>query len=741
MYKLFDKYILRTPIFPVNYFFKLTQNDIISDEQLINEFNNPIISEAIYLASPVLHKEIEKWTNSETKNDKEKAKIINSFLKYLSRLSSRSTPFGLFGGSTIGNIANQDVIIKESQKNRRHTRLDMNLTGLLIKHIEKDIFIKNQLLFYPNTSLYIMGNQLRYVESNYKNNDVLVHQIVEVENSLYLDKILNYSKDGLKINDIANIIIDSEITLEEALEFIYELIDNQILISELGQTVSGAENLDKILSVLDTINYIDELKNKIKLIKEKLTQLDLKIGNTINLYVEIITVLESLEIKFNEKFIFQTDLYSNTKHNSLNSDVNVTLYESLLLLNKISSPNENNNLKEFKKSFFERYENREMPLSLVLDEENGIGYPIKSYKSDLNPLIDDLFFKVQPTTETKNIEWSKMHTILLKKLVDSIQDKARFIELNANDYNDFPINWDNLCDTFSTISQIISINGNKKILIEAFIGSSAGNLLGRFCHGNSEINSFISEIVDFETNISSDKIVAEIIHLPENRIGNILMRPSFRKYEIPYLSKSSKPIENQILLNDILISVRNNKIVLKSKSKNKEILPRLTTAHSYSNSSLPVYHFLCDMQFNDKRCFLNFDWGSLKDEFSFFPRVVYKAAILSTAKWKISTEKIKEIMKISNKKALIEKIKEWCTAEDIPQYVYLVEGDNKLLINLFNLQTLDMFFSEIKNKNIIILEEFLFENEFICNDDKKEGYVNEFIFSFYNNTTNKTHNN
>jgi hypothetical protein len=293
-----------------------------------------------------------------------------------------------------------------------------------------------------------------------------------------------------------------------------------------------------------------------------------------------------------------------------------------------------------------------------------------------------------------------------------------------------------LQDTFSTISQIVSLNGNKKIIINAFVGSSAGNLLGRFCHGDPEINEFINEIVHFETNNNSDKIVAEIIHLPENRLGNILMRPSFRKHEIPYLSKSSKSNENQILLDDILISVRNNKIALKSKNKNQEILPRLTTAHSYSNSSLPIYRFLCDMQFNEKRSFLNFDWGSLKDEFSFFPRVVYKDTILSTAKWKIETEKIKEIMKISSEITLLEMVKEWSKTENLPQYVYLVEGDNKLLLNLLNISMLNMFFSEIKNKKTFVLEEFLFENDFSCFDEKKEGYVNEFIFSFYNDANN-----
>jgi hypothetical protein len=736
MYKLFNKYILRTPIFSINYFFKLTQNEVISDEQLIHEFNNPVISEAIYLASPILYKEIEKWSKSKIRDEKEKKKIKNSFLKYLSRLSSRPTPFGLFAGSSIGNIIDHDLIVIESQHNKRHTRLDMNLTGLLIKYLDKDIQVKNQLLYYPNTSLYISGNQLRYVESNYKDNDVLVHQIVEVENSEYLKKIILSAKCGLKVIDIANLIIDSEIILEEALEFIYELIDNQILNSEIEQTVSGEENVDKILSILEKMNHVDDFKNKVKLIQQKLTQLDLKIGNTIDHYIEITAILKSLEIDFNEKYIFQTDLILKTRNNSLNSNINTKLYETLLFLNKISSSNEINNLKEFKKSFFERYENREMPLSSVLDEENGIGYPIKSNLGDLNPLIDDLLFNRQPTVGTTNIEWSKTQTILLKKIIDSIKEKKIFIELYDYEFNDIPVNWDNLQDTFSTISQIVSLNGNKKIIINAFVGSSAGNLLGRFCHGDPEINEFINEIVHFETNNNSDKIVAEIIHLPENRLGNILMRPSFRKHEIPYLSKSSKSNENQILLDDILISVRNNKIALKSKNKNQEILPRLTTAHSYSNSSLPIYRFLCDMQFNEKRSFLNFDWGSLKDEFSFFPRVVYKDTILSTAKWKIETEKIKEIMKISSEITLLEMVKEWSKTENLPQYVYLVEGDNKLLLNLLNISMLNMFFSEIKNKKTFVLEEFLFENDFSCFDEKKEGYVNEFIFSFYNDANN-----
>jgi len=735
MYKNFNKYILRTPLFPTNYFFNLTKYEDISNEDLIKEFYNPIIKEAIYLASPILYKQLEKWSNKEIKDKKNIKKIRNSFLKYLSRMSSRPTPFGLFGGTCLGRIKEQDSILIDSLNNKRHTRLDMNLTGILIENIEKDTNIKNQLFYYPNTSLYTSGNQLRYLECDFKKGR-LTHQIVEVENSEYLNTILISSKNGLNVNDIANSIVSTEISFEIAYEFIHDLIDNQILVSEMQQTVSGKENIDQILNVLNKIDGVDGIIEKIKVLKQKLAGLDLKIGNRIQHYLEIGEILKSFEISFDEKYVFQTDLILKTTQNSINSDINKKLSNSLLLLNKIYFHKENNNLNEFKKVFLERYENKEMPLSLVLDEEIGIGYPITYNNGDVNPLIDDLFFNKQQSTPTKKIEWSSMHSILLKKLMSSIKKDSQVIELYDEEFSGFPVNWADLPDTLSTIAQIVTVNGKKNVIMEAAVGSSAANLLGRFCHGDTDINDFVNEIAHFENKINPDKLLCEIVHLPEDRLGNILLRPSFRNYEIPYLSQSYKNTENQIPIDDILVSIWNNKIVLKSKSKGVEILPRLSTAHNFTKSNLPVYRFLCEMQNSDKRNFLFFDWGSLSDDFSFLPRVVYKDVILSTAKWQIEFEEIKDLTKISDKKELLERVKKWSLNKNISQYIYLVEGDNKLLINLFNTSSLEMFFSTVNKKGKIILEEFLFEDEPIISDINKENFVNEFIFSFYKNFAN-----
>src|SRR5690606_42056036 len=116
---------------------------------------------------------------------------------------------------------------------------------------------------------------------------------------------------------------------------------------------------------------------------------------------------------------------------------------------------------------------------------------------------------------------------------------------------------------------------------------------------NDEIKNLNHEIYLQEE--KTDKITAEIVHLPEDRTGNILYRYNTCKYEIPYLGLSSKNPENQILIDDLLIYVENDEIKIRSKKLNKEIMPKLSNAHNFASpQSVPVYQFLCDLQMHKR---------------------------------------------------------------------------------------------------------------------------------------------
>jgi len=148
---------------------------------------------------------------------------------------------------------------------------------------------------------------------------------------------------------------------------------------------------------------------------------------------------------------------------------------------------------------------------------------------------------------------------------------------------------------------------NNKIILKSFGGSSATNLLGRFGHVNNQINDILKEIAFIEQKNNPDKIIAEIIHLPQSRLGNVIFRPAFREFEIPYLTKSNANITKQIELKDIIVYVRNNKIILYHKLLKKEVIPKLGNAHNYSHNSLPIYEFLCDIQNQNIKNYTSFN--------------------------------------------------------------------------------------------------------------------------------------
>jgi hypothetical protein len=162
--------------------------------------------------------------------------------------------------------------------------------------------------------------------------------------------------------------------------------------------------------------------------------------------------------------------------------------------------------------------------------------------------------------------------------------------------------------------------------LENIGGSSAVNIIGRFAHASEEILSVAKEITKQEQAQNPEVILAEIVHLPENRVGNIILHPAFRQYEIPYLAKSSVESANQLTLDDLMVSVdiMARKVILRSKRLQKEIVPRLSNAHNYIHNAVPVYRFLGDLQHQGQTNSVGINWQKVYPEASFTQEFVLK---------------------------------------------------------------------------------------------------------------------
>ena len=716
-YQFFNDFVVRRPFFSIK---KL--KEIFNATDAISEItSNDVFLEAIYLSSPEFYYEVIKWKHSENKKQFPLA-FKNTLLKYFIRMCSRSTPFGLFSGVDTGCFST--IILErtfdEHLKFVRNTKPDMHFLVSLAKYIENIPQLKTKLLFYPNNSIYIVGDKIRYIEySYYKGKREYI--ISSASLSCELDHILHCCQNGLTIPELCQLLVNEEISTDDAEEFIQELIENQVLVSELEPNLTGADFTNHIISVIEKHQLIKELSLVLE-IQKGIQNIDLQIGNTLPQYKMVEGLISKFPIAYEKKYLLQTDLYYNHS-TELNNEWKKKLWKALKFLNKVTLPYKDSRVVQFRNAFYKRFEDRKIPLALALDTEIGIGYLQNKRSKGLNPYLDDLLLPETPENKSLDLSLSPFQQIPNRKLQQK-PNNENTLRLSDEDFADFQEVWEDLPDTMSFISEIVSEKGEEKLVFTGGGGNSGANLLTRFCFEKHKIKSLVEAIIQKEEELNPDSILAEVVHLPQSRVGNILRRPTLRKYEIPYLTKSTLDSDVQIPIHDLYIRVKQDKVILYSKKLNKEIKPYLTNAHNYSKDGLPVYHFLCDLSLQNKRPTLVFDWGDLEHIYHSLPRVEYDDIILSKAKWKVFYEEIEYLYSQKyNSKILLEEIKKWQEKRLIPNWIRWVVSDNKLVLNLQNYDTCLLFLETLERKKSIIIEEFLFH--------ENEAFINEYIFTAY----------
>lgn len=687
---------------------KVNNQPELFERELVSLFSQPAMMEAIYIASPELYDSFVGFLEGRVKTGVDK--LLKTLYKYLIRMTSRSTPYGLFAGCAEGEFGSKTRISFDHENPfYTHARLDMNYVAEMASDLLKREEIRQQLLFYVNSSLYRVGDAFRYVESFLKNKKR--HYLLSaVETNKYLELILAMAASGATISQMTQALQIDDISEEEASKYIDSLIEAQLLLSELEPTVTGDEFFTIIIQKLQGLEQTEEIVFQLNRISAALKTQQGGVKN----YKAIEEIIGQHFSTTSSKDLIQTDLFFNTKSCVISDQAIETVKNELQQIYYLGGTRVTNDFGQFKQKFYERYEEREMPLLAVLDNENGIGYgKLTAGKADNLPLLDDIFLP----SELKNgsTEWSVLNKFRERIYAAAMKDGDMLINLTDEMINklknDLPA-LNPVPESFYLFGSFIANSaedmdrGNFKFAHQAMGGPSGLKLIGRFCHGNQELTKKVIKATKEEEGLEPDSIFAEIAHLPEARVGNVLMRPHFRDYEIVYLAASSLPKENQIPVDDLMVSVKGGKeIILRSKRLNKRIHPRLTNAHNFA-TGLPVYRFLCDLTNQTNYQFFSWSWDYLSMK-PFLPRVQYKHWILSKASWNIDLQTVPALMQPGA--ALVH---EWSLIRqqfNIPRFVQIVQGSNDLLIDGDSEFSVQILCDSLRKFSKIVLSEFLEE--------------------------------
>lgn len=683
-----DFFLLRTPLLSIERILNLLRED-----ELAAFVQDELVREALELASPSFYRQLR--LDSVLANER----LQETALKYMLRMGTRCTPFGLFAGCTVGELAQATTVDFSDRQIRRHYRLDMQVLSALTEYIGKQPTLRDQLRYWPNSTLYTVGSQIRYTET-IQDGSITRRFISQLDAIPSVLRILELVRDGATITELTCQLTPAGCTIGEAQRFVEQLINDQVLVSELTPHLAGLDLFDTLL------DWLSERPGNKKLLAS-LRQVHSLLHQSTNTGVSsesIRTILEQrvgLSLPF--KDVVQCDCFFDGTSNQISQTVIRGLEKTLLKLSGLSQlAPPLYDLDAFKKQFFARFEEREVPLAIALDSETGVGYGSKANLTVDDPLIQDLVpFQKQISLLLPNDNHS-----LMQLFADWTQRGAGHLQLTDQDLITLCPKNQALPESYYAFGYFLATSaeaidrGEYRFVLNGLGGPSAFNLMGRFCPDNIDLAHRIATLLKQLQENDSERIYAEVTHLPSSRAGNVLRRAHLYQYEIPYLNRSTLPIEQQILLSDLVISVpRGERIVLRSKRLGKEVIPRLTTAHNHQ-TGLPIYRFLGDLQQQDGQIAANWHWGPLANVRR-LPRVVYQRIILQEARWRLDASDW--VAALSDD----ENVNQWQAYWQIPSMVAIVQADHELFLDLSTAMCRQLLVSTVRRLKTLTLIEWL----------------------------------
>ena len=720
LFKDFGKVVVRSPLYSYRRLFDGQDKTLDPDAVVLEMLDDPVFLEGLYWSSPQLYQTVLEFKQGNARASRQN-KLMHTLKKYAIRASTRCTPFGVYAGCAVagigecvdsgsGDSGSGDSGATGDRSGVRKVRIDMGMLQQLIKQMESDPTLWVHLRYQLNNSCYSLSGQYRFIESVIEDGK-FQYQISSVEQTALLEQVIErvQQKTMVTIADVFSL-MDKDTSYNEAVQFTKELIDTQLLVSELQLGLTIENELERIRAILERLvskgvaeanRYLDLFRCMIR----SLGAFDRLPMGTLPLeeIKKLKQLLPGAGIGAEDCHLFHADLRQPVPEAFVfPASVIDDLEAAITILSKLTpagSPHETQ-LDRFKKKFLEKYETLEIPLAEALDPEFGIGFPAMDSIGNV----------------AQNSSAEKMHLTLKtnpgKKATDChgwLQDKAECfspggseegIRLEGRDFEKFEDKVDQLSSHFIVMGTLLA---SGKILLQSVGGAHSTMLLGRFAHLEKKMSDFCQELAEAEAEENEAVIFAEIIHIPEGRTGNIARRQLLSGYEIPFLASSAVDAGKQLPIGDLMVSVIKNEIVIRSKKWNKRIIPRLSNAHNYLNSTLSIYKFLAAIQHQGKLS-VEVNWGTATQHKRYFPRVSYRNFILHRATWVLQENDIQAIVQSEDPLA---GLKHLLSAWQVTRFVCFCEGDKELFIDTNNDAYLQILLEEIKAAAQVRLVEWL----------------------------------
>lgn len=679
----------------------------------------PDIRDAIFLASPSLDDAIDGWLDGAATPSAPDAAIR----RYVQRMASRCTPFGLFAGVAVGTVGERTrLAVAERGALRRHTRIDARFLRAVADAVAADPALRDELVYVPSSTLYKSGGRLRYAESH-GSPERRSYRLVAVEESEGVELVLARAAQGARSGALAAALVEAfapEVSLEDAAAFVAELIATQILVPRLVPALTGDEPVHPMLAELAAMPSAAGWHARLATAQAAITALDAApLGEPRARYRAIFDQLHALTPAIADAHLLQVDLVKPGAAPELGRDALDDVLRAIDAMHRMARP-QAGALADFADRFRARYDDREVPLVDALDEENGIGFAAnQAGVAAAPPLLAGLLPFGPGTAGTR--AWTERDEGLLRRLETLWRDGGRVLALSDDDLAQLAS--PRTLERPPGLAATLTVLG-EHVFLRSVAAPSAATLLGRFCHADPALARWTRTLAEREQAGEPDAILAEVVHQPQDVLGNVACRPVLRDYEIVYLGASGAPADRRIAIDDLVLCERGGQMILRSRRLGKRVIPRLATAHNWAVNGAAIYSFLCALQIDrDTAPFYQWDWGPLAAS-AFLPRVTIGRVIVAPARWRLDVAPLRAGKTVQDRFDAVQALRQ---SRALPRHLRLVQADHELAVDLDDVLGVEAMLGALPPAGEAVVIEQLAEAGALVAAGEDGGYDHELV--------------
>ncbi|MFD9307421.1 lantibiotic dehydratase [Streptomyces sp. NPDC060048] len=662
LYRCADHFVIRTPILPVTDYpgaEDLSRAPATARVRDDEHARRAVVVSSLPLAAALL---------GPVRTERDRRRLESSILRYLIRLSTRPTPFGLNAGVALGRWGPVTDVRLADQTPDVHARVDMHALMHFVTALEARAEIREATTVIANPAVLHRAGRITLsgVEAVLGANggeNVTLRATGAVERALAL------ARTPVAHADLAADLLAAVpgATPDKVHDLLYRLWRHAFLLTDLRPPLT---HLDPAGHVLDHLSRIPGAVAAAADLGALLAAIQDWEGQPAATGAAAFPALADHARRVTG-FETATPLQVDTVLPLAARDVSRKVADEAvraaeLLLRLTPFPFGLPQITAYRSAFEVRYgTDRDVSVLELLDPVTGLGSP-----SLLPPVIPA---KAARADTLLRLATGALHDHLTS--VDLDEDTIDRLALWEAAPERLPASLD-LYAMVSAASPAAIDAGDFHLVVGPNVGAgAAGRNLGRFAGMLSGAVPALGDIADAEQAVETGRILAELVYLPEKtRSANVVVRPAIRDHEVGIRTSAAAGPARYIPLDQLVVRVTNGRFALiwdDGAGELREV--GVCSGHMLNHSRAPaVCRFLADVSRDGTAQIVGFDWGPARD-FPYLPRVTSGPVVLRLAQWRIDHAAAHEMAGQPDR--FPAAFDTWRRRWRVPRYTYLTSSD------------------------------------------------------------------